>query len=183
MILRRGLHGNAQFAVAEEGKQQDAQHARGGDHHHLLDIQHQASHAPDFVLVGHRQGQRVGAHARDHGDQAPRHIANADGQHNDGKGGLPQDGADDGELDQRAQQGHAYDRAQDRSPVRPAQNGHAHQTRERTEHHQLALGEANRLGGLVNEHKAHRNQPVDAALRYPADQQLKKLQSIYSGLV
>ena len=144
----------------------------------MLHVEHQAAHAPDLVFVGNRQRERVRAHARNHGDQAARHIAYANGQHHDGKRRLPQDGADDGELDQRAQQGHAHDRSQNRSPVRPAQNGHTHQTGKRTQHHQLALGETDGLGGLVNEHKAHRNQPVDAALRYPADQQLKKLHHV-----
>ena len=61
-----------------------------------------------------------------------------------------------------------------------SQNGkpserHQRQADEGAEHHQLALREAHRLGGLVDQHEAQRDQAVDAALRDAADDDLQSL--------
>jgi hypothetical protein len=48
---------------------------------------------------------------------------------------------------------------------------------EGAQHHQFALREAHRLGGLVDEHEAQRDEAVDAALCDTADDELQNLQS------
>jgi hypothetical protein len=155
-----------------------AQHGGGGDHHHLLDVEHQRAELPDLVLVGHGQRVGFGADVGDHGDQPARHIADADGQHDDGKRRLAQDGADHDALQQHAEQAHGQDGADHRQPERKAQHGHAGQAAKGAQHHQLALGKAHGFGGLVDQHEAERDQAVDAALRDAADHQLKKLHSV-----
>jgi hypothetical protein len=59
-------------------------------------------------------------------------------------------------------------------PVGKTQHGHAHQAAKGTEHHQFALRKADRLGRLVDQYEAQRNQPIDAPLCNPANHQLKK---------
>ena len=135
----------------------------------------QAADVPHLVLVGHGQRVGFGADAGDHGDQAARHVADADGEHHDRKRRLPQDRADHQPLEQHAEQGHRGDRAEHGQPEREAQERHRRQAAEGAQHHQLALGEAHGFGGLVDEHEAQRDQPVDASLRDAADHQLNEL--------
>ena len=65
----------------------------------------------------------------------------------------------------------------DLSRLLKAQHRHAGQATESTQHHQIALGEAHGLSGLVDQHEPERNQAVDASDRDAADDQLKKLHS------
>ena len=53
---------------------------------------------------------------------------------------------------------------------------------EGAQHHQVALGEGDGLGGLVDEHEAQRDQAVDAALGGTTDDQLDKLHFGGKGL-
>ena len=135
----------------------------------MLHVKHQAADAPDFVLVGHRQRKGLCAYARNHGDQATGYVANANGQHDDGKRRLAKNRANHRKFDQRAQERRGGHRAKHREPVREAEHGHCHQPRKCAQHHQLALGEADCLSGFVNEHEAHGDQSVDAPLRHAAD--------------
>ena len=48
---------------------------------------------------------------------------------------------------------------------------------ERPHHHDVALGEIDLLGGLVDQHKAKREQAVDAALRNARNDQLQEFQT------
>jgi hypothetical protein len=43
------------------------------------------------------------------------------------------------------------------------------------QHHQVALGEVHRLGRLVDQHEAERDQRVDTALSHACEQQLQNL--------
>ena len=70
---------------------------------------------------------------------------------------------------------HRGDRRRHRQPEREAQHRHQHQAREGAEHHQVALREGHRLGGLVDEHEAQRDQAIDAALGGTTDDQLNEL--------
>jgi hypothetical protein len=65
-----------------------------------------------------------------------------------------------------------------RQPERQAEQRHAGKRAEGAEHHQVALREAHRFGGLVDEHEAQRDQPVDAALRDARQQELKDLHGV-----
>ena len=60
LVLRGGLHGNAEFAVLEHGEQDETQQGRGADHDHLLNVEHQTTEVPDLVLVGNRQHMGFG---------------------------------------------------------------------------------------------------------------------------
>ena len=46
------------------------------------------------------------------------------------------------------------------------------------EHHELALGEVDDLGGLVDQDETQGNEPVDASLSHTADQQLQQLHAL-----
>ena len=104
-----------------------------------------------------------------------QHVADADGEHDDGERGLAQDGADHCTLQHRAKQPHGQDAGEHRHPEGKAQHGHERQATESAEHHEFALGKAHGLRGFVDKHEPERNQPVDAPLRDTADQQLHKL--------
>ena len=132
----------------------------------------------DCVLERHRQRVGLGADARDHRDQAARDVADADREHHDRERRLAEDRAD-------ARCARCRSRPAPCTAIAPSiasQNGkpserHAGQAEEGAEHHQVALGEVDRLGGLVDQHEAERDQPVDAALRDAADDDLDELQA------
>ena len=178
LVLRRCLHGNADAAVAKQRKQRSAQHRGDHDDHHLFDVEDQLAQAPDLVFVGHGQHMRFSADAGNHGDQATGDVADANGQHHDGKRGLAQDGSNHRAFGQQAKRCHRRNGRQHRQPERPAQERHQRKAAKRTEHHQVALGETDGLSGLVDEHEAQRDEAVDAALRNTADDQLNQLQPI-----
>jgi hypothetical protein len=121
------------------------------------------------------QNMGIGANAGDHGDQATQDITNANGQHHHGKSRLTQDGVDHGALNHIARGGHGPHAGQHRDPKRVSPKPHHQQAKEGTEHHQLALGKADGLGGFVDQHKTQRDQSINATLRDAADDQLNKL--------
>ena len=113
---------------------------------------------------------------------AARHVADADGQHHDRERGLAEDRADHDAL------GHAgRTRAiAATAPITASQNGKPsmvmqRQAEERAQHHQVALGEVDGLGGLVDQHEAQRDQAVDAALRDAADDDLENCKLLPLG--
>ena len=175
LVLRGRLHGDAQLAVLEHGKQAQAKHGRESDHYQLLGRDHQRTHLQNLPGIRHGHGVGVGAHIRDHGDQTAQHIAHANGQHDDGKSGLPQNGTNDQALEQDAEYAHGHDGGWHRNPKREAQPRHGSQSREGADHHQVALSKAHRFSGLVDQHKTQGNESIDTALGYPADQQLQQL--------
>src|SRR3954453_10996820 len=61
-------------------------------------------------------------------------------------------------------------------PVVQAHHADEGEGEEAAQHHQIALGEIDDLGGLVDEHEAERDQAVDAAERNTADQLLNEIQ-------
>jgi hypothetical protein len=102
-------------------------------------------------------------------------VAQANGQHHDRERRLAEDGANHQPLGHQPQQRHGADGRDHRQPERKAQHRHAGQAGKGAQHHQVALREADGFGGLVDQHKAERDQAVDAALRDTADDQLQKL--------
>ena len=67
------------------------------------------------------------------------------------------------------------DGEQDRRPIGPAEHGARGQPEERAEHHQVALREVDRLGRLVDQHEAERDERVHAALRDACKSELQEL--------
>jgi hypothetical protein len=61
-------------------------------------------------------------------------------------------------------------------PVVQAHHADEGEGEEAAQHHQIALGEIDDLGGLVDEHEAERDQAIDAAERNTADQLLNEIQ-------
>src|SRR4051794_731678 len=61
-------------------------------------------------------------------------------------------------------------------PVVQAHHADEGEGKEAAQHHQIALGEIDDLGGLVDEYEAERDQAVDAAERNTADQLLNEIQ-------
>jgi hypothetical protein len=99
-------------------------------------------------------------------------IAQTDGEHDDGEGGLPEHRPNDHPLGQHTDQCHRDDGTGHGQPEGKAEHGHCHQPPERAEHHEIALRKTHRLGGLVDQNKAQRDQAVNTALRNAADDQL-----------
>ena len=175
LVLRRRLHRDADLAVAEHRVEQRAQHRGRGDDDHLLDVEDERADVPGLVLVRHRQRVRLGADAGHHRHQAARDVADADRQHDDRERRLAEDRPDDDALEADAEQRHRQHRR-----GKASQNGQpssviSAEADERAEHHQLAVREADRLGRLVDQHEAERDQAVDAALRDAADDDLQCL--------
>jgi hypothetical protein len=130
----------------------------------------------DLVLVGHRQDVGVGAPLGDHGDQAAGQEADADGGHHHGEGRLAEQRAQHGALQRHAEEEHHGEGGDEGGPEGQAQRQRAGEAEEAAHHHQVALGEVDGLGGLVDEDEAEGDQAVDAALRDAAGDELQELQ-------
>jgi hypothetical protein len=78
-------------------------------------------------------------------------------------------------VEQVAEHGHAQGGEQEAQPVVEPHGADEGQRHEGAQHHQVALGEIDHLGGFVDQHEAERDQAVDAALRSAADDELEKL--------
>src|ERR1039457_73888 len=178
LILGRGLHGDADARVAEKQEQDGAQQHGGRDDHHMLHADHQFAGADDFVPEGGRQRMRLGAPEGHHGNRTAGDVAQTDRHDYHGKRRLAQDRPQRDALDQETDQRHADQRDRYRGPVRQAHSGSGGEPEKGAEHHQLALGEVDRLGGLVDEDEAERDHAVDAALRDAADQDLEDLHAV-----
>ena len=70
----------------------------------------------------------------------------------------------------------ADDRTGESKPVIKAEHADEREGEEPAQHHQIALGEIDDLGCLVNEHKAERDQAVNAAERDATHQLLNEVQ-------
>jgi hypothetical protein len=117
----------------------------------------------------------VCADAWQHGDEPPGDVGHANGQHHNGKRRLPKNRPNECPLHQQAEQRHASHGGQHRQPKGETQHRHAHQAPKGAKHHELALGEAHRLGGLVDEDEAQSDQPIDTTQGDAADDQLHEL--------
>ena len=71
---------------------------------------------------------------------------------------------------------HRDDRAGEAEPVVEAEHADEGEGEEAAQHHQIALGEIDDLGRLVDQHEAERDQAVDAAERNAAHQLLNEVQ-------
>jgi hypothetical protein len=166
--------------VAEEEEQQRDQGHGGDDDHEVFDRDHQplalAAEPDHFVLVGHRQRVGLGAPVGNHGHQAARQVAEADGHHDHGKGRLAEQGTQHQAFGAHAEQHHDDDGQQEGEPERQPGDGHRGQADEAAHHHQVALGEIDGFGRLVDQHEAEGDQGVDTADRRSADSQLQELQ-------
>jgi len=105
-----------------------------------------------------------------------RDITEADRQHHDRERRLAQHRPDHEAFEREAEGAERGDRHRHREPERKAERRHQRQPAERAQHHQLALREADRLGGLVDENEAERDETVDATLCDAADDELHELQ-------
>ena len=141
----------------------------------LLHREHRAAEAQHAVAERRLERIGLGAPARHHGDDAAQDVADADGDHHHREGRIAEHRADHDPLDQHADRGHHDDGEQDRRPIRPAQDGARGQPEEGAEHHQVALREIDRLGRLVDQHEAERDERVHAALRDACKKQLQEL--------
>jgi hypothetical protein len=92
------------------------------------------------------------------------------------KAGWPSRGRSTRRSVRHAEQHHDDDGQQEGEPERQAGDGHRGQADEAAHHHQIALGEIDGFGRLVDQHEAERDQRVDAADRRSADGQLQELQ-------
>ncbi|KAI1691943.1 hypothetical protein DdX_21546 [Ditylenchus destructor] len=119
LVLRRGLHRDAQLAVAEHREQQAAQDGGGHDDHELLQVHHQLAQLPDLVLVG-TASVCVSVPMPGTMVTSPRHVRDADGQHHDRELRLPEDRPDHHQLQQHAEGRHRHHREDGRQP-----EGHA----------------------------------------------------------
>ena len=75
-------------------------------------------------------------------------------------------------VEQGAEDADRHDRDQEADPVVEAPPDDRHVGDEGAQHQQVALGEVDQLGRLVDQHEAERDQAVDAADREPVEGQL-----------
>jgi len=101
--------------------------------------------------------------------------AQADGQDDDGELRLADDPAQDQRVEQVAEHGHAERGQQEAQPVVHPHGADEGERHEGAQHHQVALGEIDRLGRLVDQHEAERDERVHAALRDACKKKLQEL--------
>ena len=145
-----------------------------GDHRKLVIGQHQRAD-PQHALAERRLDLEI-VGAPDHADDGAQEIAEPDGRHDDGKLRIAEDRTHHHALGQHAEQRHGRDRAGKSDPVIEAEHADEGEGEEPAQHHQIALGEVDDLGCLVDEHKAKRDQAVNAAERDTAHQLLNEVQ-------
>ena len=81
-----------------------------------------------------------------------------------------------GALDDGAKSRHGQHGQRQADPVVEPELGDEGEREEATQHHQVALGEIDDFGGLVDEHEAERDQAVDAAERNAPHELLNEIQ-------
>ncbi len=113
--------------------------------------------------------------APDHAGEEAHQETERDGEDHHGELRLAEDGAQHEAVEQIAEQpeqqsgkGDADQKGQIR--VAGVDEGN---TEKGPQHHHVALGEIDRFRRLVDQNKTQRQQPVDTAVSYPADQQLE----------
>jgi hypothetical protein len=153
---------------------QRAQDDGRGNHRELVIGQHEAAD-PQHALTERRLDLEV-VGAPDHADDGAQEIAKPDGRHDDGELRIAEDRTHHHALGQHAEQRHRRHSTCKTDPVIEAQNADEGEGEEPAQHHQVALGEVHHLGRLVDQHKAERDQAVNAAERNPADQLLNEVQ-------
>jgi hypothetical protein len=77
-------------------------------------------------------------------------------------------------VEQGAEGGHHHDGDREADPVVEPPPDHRHVGDEGAQHQQVALGEVDEFGGLVDQHEPERDQPVDAADRQTVEGQLQE---------
>jgi hypothetical protein len=112
-----------------------------------------------------------------------QHEAERDGQDDDGDLRLARHAPHHDKVERIAESAHDQDRQRRRQ-----QKGQPHELAvgqpeadERAQHHEVALGEIHRLGRLVDEHEAHGDQAIDAAIGEAADDQLQDIHACLSS--
>ena len=116
--------------------------------------------------------------APDHARNEADHEAQRDGQNDHGRLALAEQVAQDEEVQQVSENRHDADGQRCRDPERQMHVfgiGQA-ESDERSQHHEITLGEIYRLGCFVNQHEAKRDQAIDTAIRKAADEQLQNFQ-------
>ena len=173
LVLRRGLHADAEPRVAEEEEQHDAEDEGAQQDREVL-VAHNDS-ADTQRLAGVRSGKAprvIAPHQSRHGAEDE---AQPDRQHHDGELRFAQNPAQHEGVEQIAEDRQRQDRQE--QPQHPghadvADQGHRH---EGAQHHQIALGEVHHLGRLVDEDEAESDQAVDAADGQTIDENLQEL--------
>ena len=145
-----------------------------GDHRELVIGQHQRAD-PQHALAERRLDLEV-VGAPDHADDGAQEIAEPDRRHDDGKLRIAEDRPHHHAFGQHAEQRHGRDRAGKSDPVIEAEHADEGEGEEPAQHHQIALGEIDDLGCLVDQHEAKRDQAVNAAKRDTAHQLLNEVQ-------
>jgi hypothetical protein len=87
---------------------------------------------------------------------------------------VPEDRIDDDALEEQAEHDHRHHEAhEERGGEREPAELHRGEDEERRDHHELALGEVDRLRGLPEQHEADRDERVDAPGREARDEELQ----------
>ena len=109
------------------------------------------------------EGQRIPA--PDHSGQRTEDETERDGEDEYAGCRLADNTAHDLGIDKVAQNTNSQATEDERGPETPAHRLRPGQYREGAQHHELAVGEIDDLGGLVDQYEAERNEPVGATLR------------------
>ena len=182
LVLRRGLHRHAELGAVEVEVEHQRQQHRDHDHRDLVEAEHEAAEAD--VAAGDRRLQRDRLVPPHQAREEAQHEAERDRQDDDGDLRLARHAPEHHEVERVAEGPHDEDGDGHGDP-----EGQPHEFRigqpeadERAQHHEVALGEINRLGRLVDQDEAHRDQAVDAAVCKAAHDQLQDIQTCYSSL-
>lgn len=178
LVLRCALHSQAKLGAAEENIQSPGQQDRHHDDGNILHPKNQPAKT-DF-LTGQRALQGLRLVAPDQPGGKTDHEPQGDGQDHDGSLAFTEQAADDQPVNEIAKRPHDPQRHRQRNP-----EGQAHIFGIRQpdgdkgpQHHEIALGKIHRLCGLVDQNEPQGDQAIDTAIRQPADQQLRIVQTV-----
>ena len=172
LVVGHRPHGDAHAAPPEEPgetDQEDPGHESGHD------VDRREVDLPDHIgLQGNGQRDVLGLGAPDHGRRALEDLGEPDGHHDDRDHLLPDHQPQHAALEGEPQ-GH-HDREQDGQGddqgqviERDQRGGHV-----AAEHHQLALGEVDHAGGLVDQDEAEGDQRVGGPVHEAVDEEVEE---------
>ena len=158
LVVGDGAHGDALARLHEEPAEAGEEHQA---HEAADELDGRDEQGPEHDgLVRDGQGQRPGSRAERGRADPAEDGGEADGRHDDGDDGPADQLAQHDPLEGEAEGDHGGEAERDRHPQRrlPDVEGRRHQ--DARDHHELALGEVDGVGGLVHEHEAERDQRV-----------------------
>ena len=106
-------------------------------------------------------------------------VSQSERQHDNGKLRLTDDASQNDGIERESKRRDDHDGEERADPVVEAEMGNQAERHEAAQHHDVALGEVDHLGRLVDQDETERDQPVDAAGGGSIDDKLQQARSAF----